>query len=112
MSDPAKGIYRKFDVKRTDGSSEPGGKHENCAYFVLDLEHDEFAIPALKAYAKACAKSHPELADDIATIMAAERAPCGCREATCPHGPVFGPASASEMAAELMGEREGRSDGE
>ena len=73
MSDTNRGIYRKYDVRRTDGSSEPGGKHERCAYFVLDLEHDQFAIPALKAYAKACSEQYPELADDIGTIVESAR---------------------------------------
>ncbi len=45
-----KGLYEKFRVERTDGRSEPGEKHEGCEYFVLDLDHDPHAIPALKAY--------------------------------------------------------------
>ena len=40
MGDPTRGLYDKFYVKRTDGKSEPGQKHENCKYFVLDLTHD------------------------------------------------------------------------
>lgn len=59
------GIYRKFLVERTDGSSGPGLKHEHCNYFVLDLVHDPFAIPALKAYADACREKFPALADDL-----------------------------------------------
>ena len=31
------GIYRKFLVSRTDGSSRVGGKHEHCSYFVLRM---------------------------------------------------------------------------
>lgn len=49
-----RGIYRKYELRRTDGSSEPGGKHEKCSYFVLDITHDPHAIPALEAYAQAC----------------------------------------------------------
>jgi hypothetical protein len=60
-----RGICRKYNVTRTDGSSGPGGKHERCAYFVLDLEHDPYAVPALKAYAEACRGTHPQLAIDI-----------------------------------------------
>ncbi len=100
MGEP--GIHRKYDVKRTDGSSEPGGKHAECAYFVLDLEHDEFAIPALRAYAKACRKVHPDLADDLDAIVENKPIRCGCREASCPHSLRFGPDGHSEMAAKLM----------
>jgi hypothetical protein len=63
------GLYRKFNVSRVDGSSEPGGKHENCSYFVLDLYHDKFSIPALRAYAKACQVEYPELAKDIHEML-------------------------------------------
>lgn len=64
-----KGLYNKFIVKRTDGKSSPGEKHENCEYFVLDITHDKFAIPALKAYAEACADELPELATDLRCIV-------------------------------------------
>lgn len=59
------GLFRKFDVRRTDGSSEPGGKHHGCRYFVLDLTHDQHAPAAMRAYATACRATHPHLADDI-----------------------------------------------
>ena len=104
MSDEARGIYRKYDIKRTDGSSERGGKHEECAYFVLDLEHDEFAGAALKAYAKACRKTRPRLAEDIEAIIEARFVPCGCREAMCPHVSAWAPNTSSEMAHRLMAE--------
>lgn len=55
----------KFTVKRTNGSSEPGGKHEHCTFFVLDIQHDPFAEAALEAYAKACEAKYPHLARDI-----------------------------------------------
>jgi hypothetical protein len=99
------GVYRKYDVTRTDGSSAPGGKHADCAYFVLDLEHDEFAIPALKAYATACRKSHHLLAADIAAIIASTQRGCSCREAFCPHTGI-GPEGPSETAHELMRDAE------
>lgn len=70
MSDSQRGIYRKYDVKRADGSSEPGRKHAECTYFVLDLEHDMYAIPALKAYAAACRATYPALARDIDSLVA------------------------------------------
>jgi len=37
-------------VRRTDGQSEAGQKHDGCNYFVLDIDHDPHAVPALKAY--------------------------------------------------------------
>jgi hypothetical protein len=63
MSDNNRGIYKKYNVRRTDGSSAPGKKHEKCTYFVIDIEHDAFA------YAKACAASHPQLHDDLMRIV-------------------------------------------
>lgn len=49
-----------------DGRSAKGQKHHGCAYFVLDLDHDPFAAPALRAYADACeADGFGPLADDL-----------------------------------------------
>lgn len=59
------GMFRKFDVRRVDGSDQPGGKHHGCRYFVLDLDHDEHAAAAMRAYAAACAGTHPQLAADL-----------------------------------------------
>lgn len=59
------GIFRKFDVSRVDGSDGPGGKHEGCEYFVLDVDHDPHAAAALRAYAASCADTHPELAREL-----------------------------------------------
>lgn len=59
------GLYNKYRVERTDGSSAPNGKHEFCGYFVLDLNHDRFARPALLAYASACQDEYPVLANDL-----------------------------------------------
>lgn len=100
MTDESRGVYRKYDVTRTDGSSGPDGKHEKCSYFVLDLAHDDFALPALKAYAKACAKTHPALAEDIQRII--ETRPCGCRGVgECLH--FFSPQTPDEAMADVMG---------
>lgn len=68
MGDPTRGIYRKFEVRRTDGSSAPGKKHDGCAYFVLDLTHDKYAGDALRAYADACEAEYPLLADDLRDV--------------------------------------------
>jgi hypothetical protein len=95
--DADRGIYRKFKVERTDGSSAPGGKHSGCSYFVLDLDHDPFARPALGAYAKACRKKFPELARQLERIpwLPTSSPQCGCREAMCPHTACTAGAAAS-----------------
>lgn len=60
------GLFRKFEVRRTDGSdATPMGKHYGCEYFVLDVDHDPHAAAALVAYADAVEATHPELAADM-----------------------------------------------
>lgn len=60
-------LYGKFDVKRVDNAEEdPDSKHYlGCAYFVLDLDHDLYAAEAIRAYAIACAETHPILSDEL-----------------------------------------------
>jgi hypothetical protein len=59
-------MYDKFIVQRIDCTDLPGGKHEGCEYFVLDMTHDPHAIPALRAYAMSCQEDgYGLLADDI-----------------------------------------------
>lgn len=70
--DYGRGLYKKFDVVRTDGKSAPGEKHHDCRYFVLDMDHDQYAIVALAAYREACAARFPKLADDIARLLRGE----------------------------------------
>jgi hypothetical protein len=65
MSEKTKGLYNKFFVIRTDGSSEKGCKHHNCHYFVIDITHDKYAKYALNAYADACEAEFPNLANDL-----------------------------------------------
>lgn len=66
MGDRSRGLFDKFRVDRTDGSDNPGGKHYECEYFVLDLTHDEHARPALRAYAESCRRDgYEKLADDL-----------------------------------------------
>lgn len=67
--DSEKGIHRKYEVRRTDGSSDPGRKHHTCTYFVLDLKHDRYSIPALRAYAEACKDAYPALAKDLLGVV-------------------------------------------
>jgi len=63
--DTDRGLYEKYRIERTDGTSAPGQKHHGCEYFVLDLEHDPHALPALRAYAMSCARHFPTLAADL-----------------------------------------------
>jgi len=70
-SDKERGVYFKWDLQRADG--DPSGKHHNCFKFVLDLEHDPFALPALEAYAQACATEYPALAADLRTALTTRR---------------------------------------
>ena len=69
-ADTKRGLFGKYRVERLDGSSGPGGKHERCRYYVLDLDHDRFAGPALAAYAEACEEEYPGLARDLRVIRA------------------------------------------
>ena len=75
--DRERGLYGKYIVERSDGSSGPGGKHERCDYFVLDLVHDPHAVSALAQYAHDCESTHPALYDDLtdklATLIAGRR---------------------------------------
>lgn len=74
MTDP-RGLFHKFDVRRTDGKDGPGGKHEHCRYFVLDLFCDPHALPALEAYAESCAEERPRLAHDLRRLVTRLRNP-------------------------------------
>lgn len=60
--DRERGVYLRYEVQRLQDDER---KHVGCDYFVLDLTHDKFARKALKAYAKACSKEHPQLAQDL-----------------------------------------------
>lgn len=61
----SQGLFRKFEVRRVDGSDKPGGKHHGCRYFVLDLDHDQHADAAMAAYAQACKNTHPALSAEL-----------------------------------------------
>ena len=63
--DPPGGLYGKFKVERADGRSAAGEKHDGCDYFVLDLDHDPHALPALRAYERSCRIAFPALARDL-----------------------------------------------
>lgn len=98
--DKRQGLQRKYNVERVDGSSAPGGKHEHCAYYVLDLVHDKHAVAAIKAYAKSCAKAYPKLSKELLSLSVGKKCAgcggdgveadaCGCREAFCPHLSIY-----------------------
>jgi hypothetical protein len=71
MSDRAMGLFKKYVVTRTDNSDQPGGKHDGCRYFVLDLTHDKHALPAIAAYARSARlDGYNALADDLDGILA------------------------------------------
>lgn len=65
--DVDRGLYRKFKVFRADGRDvNPDDPHHGCAYFVLDLDHDPHALPALVAYARSAEEAgFGPLADDL-----------------------------------------------
>ena len=67
MGDQTRGLYNKFKVERTDGTSAPGGKHEDCEYFVLDMDHDEHARAAIEGYVRSleASEEYPKLAADL-----------------------------------------------
>lgn len=66
MTTTDKGMYPKFKTpRRVDGRDTPGQKHDHCDYFILDITHDPYALPALTAYAQACQKTYPALAADL-----------------------------------------------
>lgn len=60
-------LFNKFEVRRVDGAEhDPKSKHHGgCDYFVLDVSHDPYALPALVAYADACRATHPQLAASL-----------------------------------------------
>lgn len=66
--DPEQGLYRKYDVTRLN---DPAGKHKDCTYYILDLDHDPHSVAALLAYAKSCEAQYPTLAFDLRHTAAA-----------------------------------------
>lgn len=105
------GLFNKFEVKRTDGSDQPGGKHHGCENFVLDVTHDPHAKVALAAYAASVQATHPLIAADMrvryglpaaAPVEPVKSTPGACWRAegeTDPHGERYD----CERAALVMG---------
>lgn len=46
------------------------GKHRDCWFFVLDLDHDSHAVAALRAYADSVEPDFPVLAHQLRTKAA------------------------------------------
>lgn len=82
--DPEQGLYRKYNVERLN---DPTGKHRDCIYYVLDLNHDRHAVAALEAYAASCAEEYPTLAFDLRHTAASLARKLGVTrpEAVTPH---------------------------
>jgi hypothetical protein len=68
-----RGLLRKYQVRRIDGSDGPGGKHELCWYYVLDPTHDPDALAALDFYAERVATSRPALSHELKERVARYR---------------------------------------
>ena len=73
MNDQERGLYKKYWVERIN---DKDGKHKHCMFFVLDLDHDPHAIPALRAYIESCELYYPKLAADL-TVQLIKRRPDG-----------------------------------
>lgn len=69
MGDKTKGLYKKYKVERTDGTDQIGEKHFGCWHYVLDINHDPYALPALAAYAEACKNEYPLLSKDLEQLV-------------------------------------------
>lgn len=55
------GLTGKYVVERADGRPSPS----TARFFVLNYASDPYARTALRAYAEACAETHPTLAADL-----------------------------------------------
>ena len=65
------GLYKKFEVHRTDGRDQPGGDRAGAEYIVLDLTHCQFARAAALVYADKMARIYPQAADELRAVIAA-----------------------------------------
>lgn len=60
-------IYHKFHVFRVDPEAQV--RHRDCFHWVLDVDHDPYALAALRAYAVACEEEDPELSRELITMV-------------------------------------------
>jgi len=65
------GLYKKFEVYRTDGRDQPGGDRAGARYIVLDLTYDGHARAAALAYAAEVAAEYPQLAVEMRAFVEA-----------------------------------------
>jgi hypothetical protein len=66
MDEEKRGLYNKYKVTKVDGSPvDP-----RATYFVLRVDTDPHAIPAIAAYSVACAEENPDLAHDLSILVA------------------------------------------
>jgi len=54
---------------RLDGTDQPGGKHDGCRLFVLDLTHDGAARVAVARYCDLVEDSRPVLCRDMRMVL-------------------------------------------
>jgi hypothetical protein len=69
QDDRNRGLYERYRVERLN---DPHGIHIHCPYFVLDLRHDKFSVPAIEAYILACESEYPKLARDLRLMISNE----------------------------------------
>lgn len=98
-ADEKRGLYGKYIIQRVDGSDAPGGKHAGCQYFVLDLTHDNYALPALREYARWCRGQLPLLADDLDALRTGNKAFDLTAQAPAPSLDARGDLSEHELLA-------------
>ena len=65
------GLYKKFNVSRTDGRDQPGGDRAGAEYIVLDLTYCPFARAAALVYADKMAVDYPQAAAELREVIAA-----------------------------------------
>lgn len=91
-----RGLEPRYRVEKIN---DPDGKHPDCWYFVLDPQHDTFAVDALRAYAAASARANPQLANDIGEWLRGLGFCPRCRQVTGHRGPC-----ASSLSPEPLGD--------
>lgn len=64
--DKKRGVYKRYEVKRLN---DLDGKHDDCFLFVLDIDHDPFAVPALNSYIDACEHDYELLAHSLTHVL-------------------------------------------
>lgn len=68
MTEKTVGVIDKYTVTR---NNDEAGKHHECWFFVLDIEHDPIARKALMAYAiAACDAGNERLHDELCHRLA------------------------------------------